>query len=260
MCLFWPRVILSNWWMTSFPISTSGCFSWILHWLDYQRVSQKFPLRFQHLIKSSFLAWDRFVTPCLLPRIGLRRFINTQPRNTTRDRRPRVLLRCCVWISSSTHGNKQSVTNKIYICVYKLYMNSGARAHSTLQMSTFQTKFVNNFCIHYIILQGIYYLRIFIEVVSMPRSTTRLCRSSGALWHFACGKTSVDLLTTIKLTGDCFNTKMSSNEKKDYGRYHCHPVFTTGSHMPIFLFCLCVYIFTVNWQIDYNTKSIMYSC
>ena len=54
-------------------------------------------------------AWDKFVTPCLLPRI--RELIHTQHRNTTRGRRPSVVLRCCVWINSRIRISKQGVTN-----------------------------------------------------------------------------------------------------------------------------------------------------
>ena len=39
-----------------------------------------------------FLKWVVLVTPCLLTRI--REFIHTQHRNTTRGRRPSVVLRC----------------------------------------------------------------------------------------------------------------------------------------------------------------------
>ena len=53
--------------------------------------------------------WILLVTPCLLPRI--REFIHTQHHNTTLGLRPRVVLRCCVWINSRIRGSKQGVTN-----------------------------------------------------------------------------------------------------------------------------------------------------
>ena len=49
------------------------------------------------------------VTPCLLTRI--REFIHTHHRNTTRGRRPGVVLRCLVWINSRIRVSKQGVTN-----------------------------------------------------------------------------------------------------------------------------------------------------
>ena len=53
--------------------------------------------------------WNKFVTTSLLPRI--REFIHTKHRNTKRGLRSRVVLRCCVWISSRICVSKQGVTN-----------------------------------------------------------------------------------------------------------------------------------------------------
>ena len=56
-------------------------------------------------------AWDKFVTTCLLPRI--REFIYAKHRNTTLGLRPRVVLRCCVWINYRICISKQGLTNSI---------------------------------------------------------------------------------------------------------------------------------------------------
>ena len=56
-------------------------------------------------VGNNVLAWDKFVTPCLLPRI--REFIHNWHRNITLGLRPRVILLCCVWI------NQTMLTNNI---------------------------------------------------------------------------------------------------------------------------------------------------
>ena len=61
------------------------------------------------IVTNIVWAWDKFVTPCLLPRI--QQFIHTYHRNTTLGLRPRVVLRCCVWINSRIRVSKQGVTN-----------------------------------------------------------------------------------------------------------------------------------------------------
>ena len=64
-------------------------------------------------VTNIVLAWGKFVTPCLLPRIRV--FIHTKHCNTTLGLRPRVVLKCCVWINSRIRVSKQGVTNNIYI-------------------------------------------------------------------------------------------------------------------------------------------------
>ena len=65
-----------------FHTGVSFLFEFIIH--IYMRHSSR------HAIFSSW--WIILVTPCLLTRI--REFIHTQHRNTTRGRRPSVVLRC----------------------------------------------------------------------------------------------------------------------------------------------------------------------
>ena len=51
------------------------------------------------------LGMGKYITICLSPR--MQEFGHTYHRNTTLGRRPRVILRCCVWINSRIRGGKQ---------------------------------------------------------------------------------------------------------------------------------------------------------
>ena len=56
-------------------------------------------------------AWDKFVTPCLLP--WIRKFMHTKHHKTRLGLRPRVVLWRCMWINSRICVSKQGVTNDI---------------------------------------------------------------------------------------------------------------------------------------------------
>ena len=61
------------------------------------------------------------------------KFIHTQHRNTTRGRRPSVVLRCCVWINSRIRVSKQGVTNLSHAqTIFVTFWNVSAALKSQL--------------------------------------------------------------------------------------------------------------------------------
>ena len=85
----------------------------VIHWLIFPYPSGLLHCHCGNLTIAPVPAkqpwWILLVTPCSLTRI--QEFIHTQHRNTTRGRRPSVVLRCQVWTNSRIRGSKQGVTN-----------------------------------------------------------------------------------------------------------------------------------------------------
>ena len=93
----------------------------------------KSPLKLQHRLVTTSHKKQRIllVTPCLLMRI--REFFRTQHCNTTRGRRPSVVLRCEVWINSRIRGSKQWVTNLSHAqTIFVTFWNVSAALKSQL--------------------------------------------------------------------------------------------------------------------------------